>query len=184
MCCRRASRFGHLCSQCSSVCGSSLHSGHVGSAAGSSRWAYALRSGVCPARRRARRTASAFLENCSYIMAVWGLLDGGSVTVRRMSAFAEANEMGRGQSICSGRGSLEVSVLGSSFIRFWAAERQLGRTRRWRTKELRSRRRGDPELIYRLSRRRWLSAGASRLSCCILLLLGSESPLGSSEADR
>ncbi len=105
VCCRRASRFGHLCSQCSSVCGSSLHSGHVGSAAGSTKWAYALRSGVCPARRRARRTTSALLEvamqaafqeNCSYTMAVWGLLDGGSVTVRRMSAFAEANEMGRG----------------------------------------------------------------------------------------
>ncbi len=41
---------------------SSLHSGHIGSAAGSSRWAYALRSGVCPARRRAGRTASALLE--------------------------------------------------------------------------------------------------------------------------
>ncbi len=52
----------HLCSQCSSVCGSSLHSRHVESAAGSSWWTYALRSGVCPARRRARRTASALLE--------------------------------------------------------------------------------------------------------------------------
>ncbi len=62
VCCRRTARLGHLCSQCSSVCGSSLHSGHVGSAAGSSRWAYALRSGVGPARRRARRTASALLE--------------------------------------------------------------------------------------------------------------------------
>ncbi len=30
----------------------------VGPAAGSSRWAYALRSGVCPARRRARKMAS------------------------------------------------------------------------------------------------------------------------------
>ncbi len=29
-------------------------------------------------------------------MAVRGLLDGGSVTVRRMRAFAVANEMGRG----------------------------------------------------------------------------------------
>ncbi len=46
---------------------------------------------MCPARRRARRTASALLEvamqssfqeKCSYTMAVWGLLDGGSVTVR------------------------------------------------------------------------------------------------------
>ncbi len=105
VCCRRTSRFGHLCSQCSSVCGSSLHSGHVGSAAGSSRCAFALRSGVCPARRRARRTASALLEvatqsafqeKCSYTMAVRGLLDGGSVTIRRMRAFAVANEMGRG----------------------------------------------------------------------------------------
>ncbi len=62
VCCRRTSRLGHLCSQCSSVCGSFLHSGHVGSGAVSSRWAYALRSGVWPARRRARRTASALLE--------------------------------------------------------------------------------------------------------------------------
>ncbi len=51
VCCRGTSRFGHLCSQFSSVCGSSLHSGHVGSAAGSSRWAYALWSRVCPPRR-------------------------------------------------------------------------------------------------------------------------------------
>ncbi len=94
--CRRTSRLRHLCSQCSGVCGSSLHSGHVGSAAGSSRWAYALRSGVCPARRRARKTAStllgvamqsAFQEKCSYT---------GSVTLRRMRAFAVANAMGRG----------------------------------------------------------------------------------------
>ncbi len=62
VCCRRTSRFGHLCSQCSCVCGSSLHNGHVGSAAGPSRWAYALKSDVCPARRRARRTASVLLE--------------------------------------------------------------------------------------------------------------------------
>ncbi len=41
VCCRRTSRLGQFCSQCSSVCGSSLHSGHVGSAAGSRRWAYA-----------------------------------------------------------------------------------------------------------------------------------------------
>ncbi len=34
----------------------------VGSAAGSSKWTYPLRSGVCPACRRARRTASALLE--------------------------------------------------------------------------------------------------------------------------
>ncbi len=68
-------------------------------------WAYALRSGVCPARRRARRTASALLEvamqsafheKCSYTKAFRGLLDGGSVMVRRMRAFAVANEIGRG----------------------------------------------------------------------------------------
>ncbi len=70
----------------------------------SSRWAYALRSDVCPARRRARRTASALLEvamqsayqeKCSYTMAVRGLLGEYSVMVRRMRAFAVANEMGR-----------------------------------------------------------------------------------------
>ncbi len=38
---------------------------------------------------------SAFQEKCSYTMAVRGLLDWGSVTVRRMRAFAVANEMGR-----------------------------------------------------------------------------------------
>ncbi len=60
---------------------------------------------VCPDRRRARRTASALLEvalqsafqeKCSYPMAVRGLLGEGSVTVRRIRAFAMANEMGRG----------------------------------------------------------------------------------------
>ncbi len=35
---REDSEYGYLCSQCSSVCGTSLHCGHVGSAAGSSRW--------------------------------------------------------------------------------------------------------------------------------------------------
>ncbi len=60
---------------------------------------------MCPDRRRAKRTASALLEvamqsafqeKCSYIVAVRGLMDGGSVRVRRMRAFAVANEMGRG----------------------------------------------------------------------------------------
>ncbi len=60
---------------------------------------------MCPARRRARRTASALLEvalqsafqeKCSYTMAVRGLLGEGSVTVRRMRAFMVSNEMGRG----------------------------------------------------------------------------------------
>ncbi len=105
VCFRRTLRLGHLCSQCSSVCGSSLHSGHEGSASGSSRWAYALRSGVCPARRWARRTVaallevalqSAFQEKCSYTMAARGLLGEGSVTMRRIRAFAVANEMCRG----------------------------------------------------------------------------------------
>ncbi len=103
VCCWTASRFGHLCSQYSSVCDSSLHSGHVGPAVGSSKWTYALRSGVCPDRRRTRRTVyvllvmqSAFQEKRSYTMAVRGLLSGGSVTVRRMRAFVVTNEMGRG----------------------------------------------------------------------------------------
>ncbi len=39
---------------------------------------------------------SAFQENCLYTIAVRGLLDGGLVTVRRMRAFAVANEVGRG----------------------------------------------------------------------------------------
>ncbi len=60
--CRRTSKFGHLSSQCPSVCVASMHNGYVGSAARSSQWVYALRSGVCPDRRRARRTASARLE--------------------------------------------------------------------------------------------------------------------------
>ncbi len=60
---------------------------------------------MCLARRLARRTASALLEvamqsafqeKCSYTMAVRGLLDGGSVTVRRMRAFAVVNEVGWG----------------------------------------------------------------------------------------
>ncbi len=58
-----------------------------------------------PARRRARRTASALLEvamqsdfqeQCSCTMAVQGLLDGGSATERRMMVFAVANQVGRG----------------------------------------------------------------------------------------
>ncbi len=91
VCCRRTLRFGHLCSQCSRVCGSSLHSERVRSSAESSKWAYALRIGVCPIHGRARRTASALLkvvmqsafqEKYSYTMAVRGKLDGGSVIVR------------------------------------------------------------------------------------------------------
>ncbi len=60
---------------------------------------------MCPAHRRARRTASALLEvtmqsafqeKCLYAMAVQDLLGEGSVTVLRMRAFAVANEMGLG----------------------------------------------------------------------------------------
>ncbi len=58
---------------------------------------------MCPARRRARRTASALLEVAmqsaiqeKYTMAVSGLLGVGSETARRMRSFAVANEMGRG----------------------------------------------------------------------------------------
>ncbi len=60
---------------------------------------------MCSARRRARRTASALLEvamqsafqeKCPYTKAVRGLLDGGSVMVRRMRTFVVANELGRG----------------------------------------------------------------------------------------
>ncbi len=66
---------------------------------------------MCPARRRARRTASALLEEAmqsafqekrSYTMAVRGLLGEGSVTVRRMRVFAVANEMGRGGRVGGG----------------------------------------------------------------------------------
>ncbi len=75
-------RFGHHCSQWSTVCGLSFHSWHVGSAAGPKKRANALRSGVWPDLRRARRTASArfvvamqsaFQEKFSYTMATRGL---------------------------------------------------------------------------------------------------------------
>ncbi len=41
-------------------------------------------------------TQSSFQEKCSFTAAVRGLLDGRSVLVRRMSAFAVEKEMGRG----------------------------------------------------------------------------------------
>ncbi len=43
---------------------------------------------------------SAFHEKFSHAMAIRGLLEGGSVVVRWMRAFAKANEMGRGGPIC------------------------------------------------------------------------------------
>ncbi len=57
-------------------------------------FAYALRSGVCPVRRRARRTASALPGEMLVHHGCSGLLGGGSVTVRRMRAFAMKNEIG------------------------------------------------------------------------------------------
>ncbi len=100
VCFRRKSRFGHLRRHFSSVCGSSSH---VGSVSRSSKWSYAWRSGVCHDRRWSWRTASVrleaamqsdFQEKFSCTMAVRGLLDGGSVMVRRMRTFAAASETG------------------------------------------------------------------------------------------
>ncbi len=57
---------------------------------------------MCPDRRWARRMASsllevamqsAFLEKCSYTMAVRGLLTGGSVMMRPMRTLAVAKEI-------------------------------------------------------------------------------------------
>ncbi len=56
------------------------------------------------------------------VLACWGATPSGYTSQEPLLAQA--------QSSGSGRGSLEVSVLGSSFIRLLAAERQLGRTRR------------------------------------------------------
>ncbi len=55
-------RFRHLCSQCSTACGSSMHSEYVGSTFEFNKWAYALSSGVSPDQNRARKTAFAWLE--------------------------------------------------------------------------------------------------------------------------
>ncbi len=93
VCGRRKPIIGHFCSQCFSICGFSLHSGHEGSSAGSSKWAYDLSSGVCPNRRWARGTVSARLEETmqsAFQVKCW------TVMVRRMRAFAVATEMGRG----------------------------------------------------------------------------------------
>ncbi len=99
MFCLVASSLGHVRSQCSIVCGSSLQRGRRGSAEGSKRLALAFSSGVWPARRRARRTASARLlvalqsldqENPPYTSTVLGFVGGGSVNVLRMRDLAEA----------------------------------------------------------------------------------------------
>ncbi len=101
--CWGISGFGHYYSQWSTVCESSLHSGHVGLAVGSNKWAYAVSSGVCPDRRRARRTAPSgwrwrcslpSREKCSFI-AAFTSLGGGSLMVNRIRAFAVAHETGR-----------------------------------------------------------------------------------------
>ncbi len=72
VCCQRPSRFGHLCSQWSGVCGSSLHSGHVGSVAGSSRWACALRSCVCVSPPIVEYSSVARIEGYALIDAYGG----------------------------------------------------------------------------------------------------------------
>ncbi len=76
-----------------------MHSEHALLAAGSNKWAYALNSGVFPVRTRARRTASARFEVAMqsaipnlYNMALWGLVDMGSVRVCRMRVLAVAND--------------------------------------------------------------------------------------------
>ncbi len=76
----------HVCSQCSTICGSSIHREYVWSTDRSNKWAYALSRGVCPDLKRARRMAAAlfevalqpaFSEKFSYTMAVWDLLGRG-----------------------------------------------------------------------------------------------------------
>ncbi len=62
VCYRRTSRFGDFCSQCSS-----MHSRHLGSAAGSKKWAYALSSGVCPDHNQAGRIASDWFEVVDFV---------------------------------------------------------------------------------------------------------------------
>ncbi len=120
----KMSRFGNLYSQRSTACGSVMHCGHVVSAAGSNNLAYALSSGVCSDRRRARRRASArcevamqsaFQEKFSYAMTVRGLLGGGSVMVRRVRAFTVANQMGRG-----GVSVVAVTAFTSSSVPLWS----------------------------------------------------------------
>ncbi len=69
---RKTSSFLHPCSLCSIVCGSSLHCGHVGSAGESNKWMYALSSGVCPDRKRARKLAYARFELAEKIVAPHG----------------------------------------------------------------------------------------------------------------
>ncbi len=99
MFCLVASSLGHLRSQCSIVCGSSMQRGHRGSAEGSRRLALAFSSGVWRARRRAGRTTSARLlvvmqsldqENPPNTSAVLQFIGGRSASVLRMRDLADA----------------------------------------------------------------------------------------------
>ncbi len=121
---------------CSTGCCSSLHSRHVGSAAASSRWAYALSSGVCPDRRRPGRTATArfevamqseFQERCSYTMAVRGLLGGESAMGRWMRALAVVNEMYfDGVTVVSTAAAALSSLAALLYLSLGAQERMVG----------------------------------------------------------
>ncbi len=86
--------------------------------------------------------------------------------------------MAQGYSISSGRGSLEVSLLGSSFSRLWEDKAVMD------VRVKNSATGCGLIIIWQLSLRRWRSVDASRLSCCILSFLASLSPLGLSEADQ
>ncbi len=91
---------------CSTICGSSMNSGTLGSGARYIKWACIFSSGVYPDCKWVRRTASSrfevvlrssFQEKLSYTMTIWGLLGEGPVIVRRMLAFMMANAIGRGK---------------------------------------------------------------------------------------
>ncbi len=98
-------RLEHFCNQRSAVCGSSMHSGHVGSTARSNKSAYALSSGVWPGRKPSRTMEptrfevalrSTLQETSSCTMAVRGLLIGRSAMLHQKRAFAVTCEMSRG----------------------------------------------------------------------------------------
>ncbi len=111
--CRWTLKFVHLCSHCFSVCGSSMHSGHVGSSAGSTKWAYALRSGVHPNCRRVLRTEPAPLYTSWRFEASWA---GRSEMVRGMRTFAVSSEIGRGGvSVAVAANLSAASLLSMSF---------------------------------------------------------------------
>ncbi len=81
-----------LGSQCSTVCGFSMESGHEGSAAGSNKWAYSCVLMVNGLGERRLWLYSLTLRiKFSYTMGVRGLLDRGSVIVCQMMAFASSS---------------------------------------------------------------------------------------------